>query len=112
MNCEYISQRCLNQRFKCKKLKSHLELEPKVILFSNVPVICEESEQVVFDGGSILHLILWEKNIRLQDAGLKYISYVNSDFPSTSVAFDNYPENLTTTDNTHKCYFNVKTMHF
>ena len=25
---------------------------------SNAPVICKEAEQVAFDGGSILHLIL------------------------------------------------------
>ena len=31
---------------------------------SNALVIVEEVEQVVFDVGSILHLILWEKNIR------------------------------------------------
>ena len=30
----------------------------------NALVIDEEVEQVAFDGGSILHLILWEKNIR------------------------------------------------
>ena len=35
-----------------------------MILFSNTPVICEEAEQVVFDGSPILHLILQEKNIR------------------------------------------------
>ena len=27
---------------------------------SNATVICEEAEQVGFDGGSILHLVLWE----------------------------------------------------
>ena len=36
---------------------------------SSATVICEETEQVVFDGGSILHLILWEKisGARIQD---------------------------------------------
>ena len=81
-------------------------------MFSNAPVICEEAEQVIFDGGSKLHLILWEKNIRWQDTGLKYISYVLSNFWSTSVVFDEYREDLTTTDNTHKCcltcYFKTK----
>ena len=65
-------------------------------MFSNAPVICEEAKQVAFDGGSILHLILWE------DTGLKYISCVISNFRSTSFVFDDYPENLTTTNNTHK----------
>ena len=42
----------------------------------NAHVICEEEKQVVFDGGSILYLILWEKNVSWQDTGLKYSSYV------------------------------------
>ena len=46
---------------------------------------------------------LWEKNIRLQDMELKYTSYVISNFGSAIVVFYGYPENLTTTDNTHKC---------
>ena len=51
-----------------------------MILFSNTPKICEEAEQVVFDGGSKLYLILLEKNITWQYTGLKYISYVLSNF--------------------------------
>ena len=39
---------------------------------------------------------------------LKYISYIISNFQSTGVAFDDYPENLPTTDKTHKCYFKAK----
>ena len=38
---------------------------------SNAPVICEEAEQVILDDDSILHLILWEKNIRCLDIGLR-----------------------------------------
>ena len=72
-------------------------------MFSNTPVICEDAEKVVFDGGSILHLILWGKNIRWQDTGLKCIRYVISDFRGNSDVFDEYAENPTTTDNTHKC---------
>ena len=30
---------------------------------SHAPVICEEADQVVFDSGSILHLMLYEKKI-------------------------------------------------
>ena len=41
----------------------------------NALVIFEEVEQVVFNDHYILHLILWEKNIRRQDTGFKYISY-------------------------------------
>ena len=41
---------------------------------SNALVIVEEVEQVVFDVGSTVRLILWEKNIRWQDTGLKYIN--------------------------------------
>ena len=82
----------------------------------NVPVICEEAEQVVFDGGSMIYLNLWEKNIRCQDAGIEYTNYVISNLRSASVVFDSYPETLKTTANTHKCclicYFNVKRMHF
>ena len=40
------------------------------LIISNALVIGEEVEQVAFDGGSILHLILWEKNIRWRDTGL------------------------------------------
>ena len=36
---------------------------------SNAPVTLEEAEQVNLDDDSILHLILWEKNIRCQDIG-------------------------------------------
>ena len=83
---------------------------------SNAPVICEEAEQVAFDDGSISNLILWEKNIRCQDAGLKYTSYVSSNFRSASVIFDSYLETLNTTENTCKycltCYFKVKRMDF
>ena len=61
---------------------------------SNAPIICEGAEQVVFDGGSILHLIMQKKNIRCQDAGLKYTSYVISNFRSVSVVCDGYPETL------------------
>ena len=71
----------------------------------------EEVEQVVFYGGSILNLILWEKNIRWQDTKL-----IISNFRSANAVFDRYPENLTTTDNTRKgrftCYFKEKRMHF
>ena len=81
-----------------------------MILFSNAPVICEEAEQVVFDGGSILDLILWEKTLGGRYTGLNYISYVISNILSTSAVFDYYSNNLTTTDNTqtttdntHKC---------
>ena len=81
-------------------------------IVSNALVTGEELEQVVFDDGSILNPILWEKNISWQDTGLKYTSYVISNFRSASVVFDGYPENLTTTDNTHKCcwtcYFKEK----
>lgn len=38
--------------------------------FSNAPVIYEEAEPVVIDDGSILNIILWEKNIRHQDKRL------------------------------------------
>ena len=41
---------------------------------SHAPVICEEADQVVFDSGSILHLMLYEKKIMCQDTRLKYIS--------------------------------------
>ena len=75
---------------------------------SNAIVLCEEAEHVVFDGGSILHLIFWEKIIRYQDTGLKYTSYLISNYRSGSVVFDGYPGTLKTTDNIHKscltCY--------
>ena len=53
---------------------------------TSVPAICEEVEQVVLDGGSISHLILLEKN-RCQEIGLKYASYVISNFKSASVFY-------------------------
>ena len=55
---------------------------------SNALVVGEEVEQVVFDDGSILNLILWEKSIRSQDKEMKYTSYVISNFRSASVVFD------------------------
>ena len=56
-------------------------------MFSNAPVICKEAEQVVvFDGGSLLHLSLREKNFR-----------------STSIVIDEYPDDLTIVGNTYKC---------
>ena len=83
---------------------------------SNATVICEEAEQVGFDGGSILHLVLWEENVRCKDTELKYTSYVMSNFRSASVVFDGYLETLNRTDNTHKCrltcYLKEKRMHF
>ena len=81
---------------------------------SNAPIICEGAEQVVFDGGSILHLIMQKKNIRCQDAGLRCTSCVILNFSSASIVFDGYPETLNTTDNTYKChsisYFKEKRM--
>ena len=65
-------------------------------------VFCKEAGQVDFNGGSMLYIISWEKN-RCQDTGLKYTSYVISNFRSVSVVFDDYPENVTTTNDTHKC---------
>ena len=83
---------------------------------SNAPVICEEAEQVAFDDGSISNLILWEKNIRCQDTGLKYTKNVISHFRSANVVFDGCPETLNATDNTYKyhlkCNFKGKIMHF
>ena len=52
--------------------KAEKPQESQLTLFSNALVICEEAEQVVLDGGSKSHLILWEKNIRWQNTGLKY----------------------------------------
>ena len=82
---------------------------------SNALAVGEEVEQVVFYGGSILNLILWEKNIKWQDTGLKYTSNFVSNFRSAGFVFDGYPENLTT-DNTNKhrltCYFKEERMHF
>ena len=83
---------------------------------SNANLIGEEVEQVIFDGCSILHLILCEKTIRCQDTSYstsyKYTIYVISNFRSASVVFDGYLETLTTTDNTHKwpltCYLKKK----
>ena len=89
----------MNHQFKYKKLL-YRDITDFV---SNATVICEEAEQVVFDGGHILHVILRAKNIRWQDTGLKYTSCVISNFRSASAVFDGYPENVTTTDNTHKC---------
>ena len=43
-------------------------------VMSNALETVEEVEQVVFDVGSTVHLILWEKNIRWHDTGLKYIN--------------------------------------
>ena len=100
MNFEYIPQR---KKQKAEKQKNPPLARAATDFVSNAPVICEEAEQVVFDGGSILNLILWEKNIRCQDIGLKYTSYVISNFRSASVVFDGYPETLNTTDNTHYC---------
>ena len=80
------------------------------------PVICEDGEQVAFNGGFILNLILWEKNILWQNTRLKCISYIISSLWSKSVVFDEYLENPTAGDNTHKYsltfYFEEKTMHF
>ena len=69
-------QRSLNQQlFKAEKPLLTTAITHFV---SNTPVICEEAGQVIFDGSSIFHLDLWEKNIRLQDKGLKYTSYIIS----------------------------------
>ena len=54
---------------------------------SNALVADEEVEQEVFDGGSILNLLLRENNMRCQDKGLKYTSYVISNFRSASCCF-------------------------
>ena len=74
-----------------KSKKSTSSSSHNWFFISNVPVICEEAEQVIFDGGSILHFILWEKNIRCLDAGLKYASYVTSNVRSASVVLDSNP---------------------
>ena len=103
MNCEYIHQRCLNQEFKRKQ---HKRAITKFV--SNATVICEERDQVVLNDGFILHLILWEKN-RCQDIGLKNTSYVIWNFRSANTVFDDYPKNLTTMDNTHKCRLRKRT---
>ena len=61
MKSKRISQRCLNQQFS-KAVKPPLTAAITDFV-SDAPVICEKAEQVVFVGGSILYLILWEKNI-------------------------------------------------
>ena len=91
MNCEYIPSAVSIQKAEKAPLAR--------VITDFVSVICEQAKQ---SGDSILHLLLWENNIRWQDTGLKHISYVISNFRSTSAVFDDYPENLTTTDNTHK----------
>ena len=114
MNFEYISQRFPNQQFKCKKQRIPPIAAAITDFVSNAPAICEEAEQILCDGGSIWHVILWEKNIRCQDAGLKCTSCVILNFSSASIVFDGYPETLNTTDNTYKChsksYFKEKRM--
>ena len=85
---------------KVKKMEGNDAFRAITDFVSNEPVTCEEAEQVDFDGGSILQLILWDKNIRCQDTGLKYTSYVISSFRSAYVVFDGYPEALNATDNT------------
>ena len=42
--------------------------------FSNAPVTYEEAETFAIDDGSILNIILREKNIRHQDKRLQYIA--------------------------------------
>ena len=59
---------------------------------SNALVADEDVEQDVFDGGSILNLLLRENNMRCQDKILGVLVFV----------FDGHPENLATTCNTHK----------
>lgn len=48
----------------------------------------------------MLHLIPSEK--KFKDIGLKYTSYVIPNFKVVSVAFDGYPETLSTNVITHK----------
>ena len=59
MKSKRIPQRCLNQQFS-KAVKPPLTAAITDFV-SDAPVICEKAEQIVFDGGSILYLILREK---------------------------------------------------
>ena len=54
MNFEYIPQR---KKQKAEKQKANNPPLARAVtdFVSNAPVISEEAEQVVFDGGSILH---------------------------------------------------------
>ena len=72
MNCEYIPLVLFESTILKQKTEKPLLTRDITDLVSNAPVICEEAEQVVFYCGSILHLILWSKNIRCQDTELRY----------------------------------------
>ena len=60
------------------KSRRHLLTRATTDFVSTAPVIFKEGEQLALDGGAIKHFILWEKNIRCQDTGLKYTSYIIS----------------------------------
>ena len=56
INCEYIRQRCMNQKIKYRKYKITI-----TDFISDAPLIYEEAEQYVLDSGSIYIEFYWGK---------------------------------------------------
>ena len=55
-----------------------------------------ESDEIVLDGGYLLHQSIWERESTFRDIVSKYVDYVDSHYGQCTVTFDGYCENALT----------------
>ena len=61
-----------------------------------------ENDEIVLDGGYLLHRLILEKESMFRDIVSKYVHYVDSHYGQCTVVFDGYCENTSTKDHEHK----------
>ena len=61
-----------------------------------------ENDEIVLDGGYLLHRLILEKESMFRDIVSKYVHYVDSHYGQCTVVFDGYCENASTKDHEHK----------
>ena len=67
----------------------------------DVPVVENITDQYVLDGGSLIHRVLWQKNLTCGQITEKYCNFVLSAYHEAVVIFDGYDSGPSTKDVTH-----------
>ena len=61
-----------------------------------------ENDEIVFDGGYLLHQLIRQKELTFRDFASKYVHYIDLHYGQCTVAFDSYCENASIKDYEHK----------
>ena len=61
-----------------------------------------ENDEIVLDGGYLLHRLIRQKESTFRDVVSTYVHYVDSHYGQCTVAFDSYCENASVKDHEHK----------